>query len=316
MLPVVIYSGAHHGYATYGTSPRRGIRLFDMNTLTNRKCAEYLWLVFIALFISACSQAGGDVSAQKDTDHQATSDNDEVSIMQALYNNVRTPDGFYHEVLPTNGFYTISHVKNTDLLSPVDRAGVAVYELSTDDFSEALDWSETAATYQASYKALVDNTESDFYLQFTRADPAAPELMHLSRVFKRSVLDRSGVDRNADGAYQGRVALTSMNTDKLRSMVEYLWLFSFSNNYGNAVLSSSISESSDEYRHLMREARLIAGTGGACDRIDVYETLYETDRATGMIWKTRRLAHSFLAKNEAGEFSVCADGEADQAGNQ
>ena len=280
-----------------------------MKTFSVRVNLRALGMVVLALTISACSSSGEDSAAQKSIELNDSETGDKAAVMYALYNNVRTPDGFYHEDVPHDGFYTISHVKNTDLLQPVDRSGMAVYELSTDDFSQALDWSETAAGYQAGYKSLVDNTQTDFYLQFTRVDPVAPDLVHLSRVFKQSVLDRSGVDRNADGAYQGRVELAALNSNRLKTLMEYLWVFSFSNNYGNAVLGSSITEYAEEYRHTLREAKLIIGTGGDCDRIDVYETLYETDKATGMIWKTKRLADSFLASNDGGALSVCADDE-------
>lgn len=258
-----------------------------------------------AIALASCGQTQNPSTSAKNTASTNDIANMEIAAMQALYSNTRLPADFYRDDVPAEGFYTISHVKNTDLLAPTARSGIAVYELSTDDFTEALDWTETAASYQTGDRQLVDNSDTELFMQFSRADPAAPDLIQLSRVFKLSVLDRNGVDRNNDEAYQGRVTSAELGAQQLKSMLEYLWLFSFSNNYGNAVLSSVISETNTEFLHTMLEAKLtLAGTGD-CDQVDIYETIYATDKASGMIWKSRQLMQSFFSRNDAGVYSVC-----------
>ena len=95
------------------------------------------------------------------------------------------------------------------------------------------------------------------YFQFTRYDPESPQFINMHRVFKASALDRNGVDRSdEDAKYKGRITLTELTAENVKLIVEYLWLFTLSNNYRNAVLESYTTETESKFEHVMKQARL------------------------------------------------------------
>lgn len=257
---------------------------------------------FVALTLSACSgseTSGSDIS----TANSAA----EMVIANALYFDKRTPAGFYKEDFQDDTFYSISHVKNTSLLAPADRAGLTVHELASDDFSEAMTWSDTAAQYQPSYKQLADNTETRLYFQFTRFDPDSPQFINMHRVFKASVLDRNGVDRSDESAsYKGRITMPNPTADDVKLIIEYLWMFTLNNNYRNAVLESYTTETDSEFIHIMKQARLNLNYDGGCDDVDVYEIRYRMPKDSGFIWKEKTLTDEFTAKRTDSYLEICS----------
>jgi hypothetical protein len=250
-------------------------------------------------FITACS-GQGDYSGQKGESDKGlnTSETTDYKIAEGLYTDQRVPDDFYHNELPDdNVFYVTYHIKNTDLVPTYDRPGMAVYELSTDDYSQALNWSETAAAFRPVYKPLVDSSETGLYFQFTRVDPDNPLFIDLVRVFKSSALDRSGVDRtNPDEHYQGKINLDMLSMKFSKTVDEYIWTFSFDNNYGTLVIASNISDYESEYVHIIREARLADGTEDTCDTISIHNLVYDIDKSTGKIYKEDNFIRKFYAK--------------------
>ena len=230
------------------------------------------------LLLSAC---GADSSAP-DT---AISD---TRIAERIYLDKRTPDNFFNndEAITGDSFYSISHLKNVELLTPAEKIGLPQYELSTDDFTQALNWSETVASKQTVYRQLVNNSDTPLYYQFTRVDLNNSEFIHLSRVYKASTLDRSGVDLSESGSYQGKIVSTVYTTTLVKQIVEYLWTFSFNNNYGHAVLQSSTIENGLSLTHTLLEAKLITSSSASCDSIEIFESNYSIDKSSGEIWKT------------------------------
>ena len=227
-------------------------------------------------------------------------------IANALYFDKRTPAGFYKEDFQNDNFYSVSHVKNTSLLPVVDRAGLAVHELASNDFVEAMTWSDKAAEYQPSYQQLADNTETKLYFQFTRFDPASPQFINMHRVFKASVLDRNGVDRSDENAsYKGRITMPNPTAADIKMIVEYLWMFTLSNNYRNAVLESYTTESETEFVHIMKQARLNLNYNGGCDDVEVYEVRYRVPKDSGFIWKEKVLTETFSAKRTDSYLEIC-----------
>ena len=181
-----------------------------------------LLLISTTFFVTAC----GSTTA---TTEETVANNDLLTA-KALYFDKRTPDDFYHEESSSDLFASISHVKNIGILPLDNRSGLSVYELSSDDFVEAMTWDEQATVYQPLYSQLVANSETDLYYQFTRVNPDLPEFVDISRVFKADILNRAGVDRSdEDGEYQGKITLTDMTAAAVKQVVEYLWMFSFSN---------------------------------------------------------------------------------------
>ena len=250
-----------------------------------------------ALLLSACGSSSTD-SGQENSD---------TAIIERIYLDKRTPDNFYtnDEDFTGDSFYSVSHVKNIELLSPAEKIGLPQYELSTDDFAEALDWSETAANNQPVYTQLVDNSDTPLYYQFTRVDSNNSEFIHLSRVYKASVIDRSGVDLSQAGSYQGRIVSNTYSTTLVKQIIEYLWTFSFNNNYGNAVLESSTTETSSSFTHTLLEAKMTSNGASSCDTIEVFESYYFIDKATGEIWRTTQSLRTLQATFNGTFASLC-----------
>ena len=259
---------------------------------------RFLWAGLFALLLSACSSGSDSNSEESAAINSTTAD---MEIAAALYFDQRTPDDFYKEDYQDDKFYLASHVKNIDLLPIVDRQGVTVFELTSDDFTEAMNWSEQSAVFQASYKQLVDNTETLLYRQFTRVDPAAPQFVYLNRVLKASVLDRNGVDDD----YKGRITLTNMTAADVKFIIEYLWTFTIDNNYGNAVLSSSLTETVDTFVYVMQQASLTSSFDDSCDVIEVYDVRYTVPKASGFIWKDEVLEREISAKRSGDFLEIC-----------
>lgn len=289
-----------------------------MLTYVTNRAFFSISLLFLSLTLSACGgggqgssteTAGGNSSASLSSVGVNVDAYNDMDILRALYLNVRTPAGFHSETYPySDVYYSTSHVKSAELLPIAHRAGVARYELSTDDFAEALDWSEQAAILMPMYKQLVDTRETDLYFEFTRVNLNYPQFVHLSRVFKSSAIDRSGVDLTQPGTYQGRITLQTLPADRVKMIMEYFWTFSFSNNTGNAVLKSYTTETDTDYIHKMEEAKLITGPLGQCDTVEIFETTYLVEKETGDIWKYQEMTREISSKYNEGEFEVCDNG--------
>ena len=257
-------------------------------------------LFSVTFFLAACSSAEEVTGASK-----VTEDNNLLTA-KALYFDKRIPDNFYRETSSDDLFVSISHVKNTGILPFSGRNGVSVYELSSNDFVEAMAWDEQATVYQPLYSQLVDNSETKLYYQFTRVNPDLPEFKDISRVFKANMLDRSGVNRNEeDGEYQGKITLANMNAGAIKQLVEYLWMFSYSNNYSNAVLESYTRETVSEFIHTMKQAEINFSYDGSCDEISSYEIRYSINKESGLIWKDKFLLDTFTAKRSGVSVEVC-----------
>jgi len=254
-----------------------------------------LLLISVTFFVTACG-----------TTTEETVANNDLLIAKALYFDKRTPDDFYHEESSSDLFASISHVKNIGILPLDNRSGLSVYELSSDDFIEAMTWDEQATVYQPLYSQLVANSETDLYYQFTRVNPDLPEFVDISRVFKANILNRAGVDRSdEDGEYQGKITLTEISVADVKQVVEYLWMFSFSNNYSNAVLESYTSETVDEFIHTLKQARINFSYDGSCDEIELYEIRYSIAKESGLIWRDKVLMSTFSAKRNGTSVKIC-----------
>ncbi len=260
---------------------------------------RFLWTGLFILLLTACSGGSGSDSEERAAITNASAV--DMNIATALYYDQRTPEGFYKEAYQGDQFYLANHVKNIDLLPLADRQGVTVFELTSDDFIEAMDWSEQSATLQSTYKQMVANSETLLYHQFTRVDPATPQFVHLNRVLKASVLDRNGVT----DTYRGRITLASMNADDVKLIIEYLWTFTINNNYGTAVISSAINETVNDFEYVMQQARLNSHFDGSCDTIDIYDVRYTVSKASGFILKNETLQREISAKRTGNFLEIC-----------
>jgi hypothetical protein len=272
------------------------------------------------LALTACQQGGGEGTdtasqgvtlVQQQTSQTDTTDGDianwsDLDIAEAIYTDQRTPEDFYQVKVPDDAFYTTYQLKNTDLVAAADRDGMPVYELSTDDFSQALQWVETAAQNRPVYKQLVDTTETDLYYQFTRVDLANPQYIDNYRVFKSNVMDRSGVDITNPDSFQGTITQNPVSAARVKTIDEYLWTFSYANNYGTAILQSTVTEYSGTFAHTMFEARLAPAFDGSCDTITVVAMTYSVDKMTGDIDKEEDQIRTLYAQRDQYGFKLCS----------
>lgn len=255
--------------------------------------------------LSSCGGGGGSNGSVPEANN-ANKSND-LTIAERIYKNKRIPAGFFtiEEPLAEDVFYSVSHVKNIEILAPAEKVGLPHYELSTNDFAQALIWSEQAASNKPVYKQLVDNTDTELYFQFERVDLNNTNFIHLSRVFKSDVIDRSGVDLTKANNYQGKISSASLDSILVKQIIEYLWTFSFSNNYGNTVIESNSSETGVAFNHILLEAKMTSGGNDACDTIEIFESQYSVDKTTGEMSKTIQTIRTYLASFNGSTSSLC-----------
>ncbi len=271
--------------------------------------------ILIVPVLVSCGGAGG--SGTTDSVNKAALDkvsDADRALLHAVYFDQRTPSGFYHAPIPAAvtdaSSYTIHHIKNTSILSVADRVNQPQYELSAVDLTEALNWSETAASLLPVYRQLVDEDETKFYYQFARVDMNAPDIYYYDRVLKRSVISRSGVDLSVPSVlnqpiYMGQVNLSALSLVDIQQLIEYLWSFSKSNNFGHAVVSTFITEDINHIIYTMEEARLTPDYSGQCDQVSVYRISYSIEKPGGRMTRSTVLLRHLFARREAAQIVSC-----------
>ncbi len=276
-----------------------------------RAAYRSIWLL-VTLSISACGGGGSSDDTSDDaasiTAVEAASENtsenplaflDNNHIMTALYTNVRTPDDFYTETSPPpDTFQTIRHIKNNDV--PTLPVVATQYELCSNDFSEALSWSDSLGDGD-----LVDNRDHAIFFEFTRVHLSSPETTTLHRVYKCDHVNRNTVDLLNPSSHLGQYTQTPQQASSIKTLLEYFWRFTISNNYGNAILGSVTIEQTDRYQHTFYQATLSSTNNSQCDAIDVYRIEYLISKADGTISKNQKSHSSFSAINNGGSYEIC-----------
>lgn len=264
----------------------------------HRNLSLCLLLVAAAGGLAAC---GGGAVAPGPEVAQAP-DAADLHVARAVYGiDPSLPAGFYNEPNPYPDRQTFTvHVKSHDM--PTGPMGQN-YELCTDDFAEALDWSATNAAAQGFTTSLTSNSDSEWYYQFDRAIDASEPAMLINRVFKCSQLDRSGL---SDAGAAGVINHRPVDAADLRWVAEYLWTFSPYNNALHAVIESSGSTTADRLVHRIQRAfaRKFAGSKG-CDLIEVWNLDYTSDRTSGTLQQSEEFVRVFEASYETGQAVLC-----------
>lgn len=123
------------------------------------------------------------------------------------------------------------------------------------------------------------------------------------------MLDRSALDIRSLAEDLGLYTETVQNQIYIKLLIEYLWSFSEFNNYGNAILSSIVSDATSYYLHTMQHARLTDSTllESDCDRIDVYRVNYQIQKTDGAISVSEILQNSIYSHYQDGEATICED---------
>jgi len=266
--------------------------------------------VLAAVVLSACGGGGGDSSAPApavSAPPRPVTQSD-LQIAQGVYGTgPRTPAGFYSDPPPSGHDYvSTTHLKNAD----VDAASVApqpLYELCTDDWSQALEWSELGAHSSPQYSDLVETNDDPRYFEFGRVRQGDPTFYVRARVFKCAYLDRASVNLRAAAGTAGTLNRRPPTAADLREMSEYLWQFTQYNNVGYAVLQSSGSSTTGTLTHTLHLGVLVRGaSSGSCDRVDVIAWRHTLDTMTGSVQVESQTLWSFGAREAAGVASLCS----------
>jgi hypothetical protein len=269
-----------------------------------------LLLVGSAL-VSACGGGGGGGDSesapqpsQSPSPARAVAQTD-AEIARLVYSDERTPAGFYEDTtVPVTGYVATSHLKNSDLAA--SSAGSAAHELCTDDWNQAMQWSEDVAAAAPTYADLVATDSNSRFFEFGRVPRGQVGAYLRSRVYKCAYLDRANVNLQAIEGAAGRFNRRPFSASDLRELSEYLWLFSTFNNFGNAVLKSSGSTGS-AMSHTLHIATLTRAPGtGGCDRIDVIEWSHAANAQDGELQRSRRTLWSFGAREVGAAVEICA----------
>jgi hypothetical protein len=263
-----------------------------------------------AVVLSACGGGGGDSSAPAPAASAPLRPvtQSDLQIAQGVYGvGPRTPAGFYSDPPPSGHDYvSTTHLKNAD----VDAAAVApqpLYELCTDDWSQALEWSELGAQSSPQYSDLVETNDDPRYFEFGRVRQGDPTFYVRARVFKCAYLDRASANLRAAAGAAGTLHRRPPTAADLREMSEYLWHFTQYNNVGYAVLQSSGSSTTGTLTHTLHMGVLSRGAAsGGCDRVDVTAWRHTLDAMTGSLQVESTTLWSFGARESAGVVSLCS----------
>lgn len=264
-------------------------------------------LPMIALALSACGGGGGGSGATTTAASFAPPravEQSDLQIASAIYSGgSRTPAGFATDTPPNvQGVVATSHVKNTDL-DPALPGSSAQFELCTNDWNEALAWSETSAHNQPQYANLVATNDDARYFEFARMQTGSPNVYVQSRIYKCAYLNRSTANLRDSSGAAGQLNVRPLGSEELRRSSEYLWQFTTYNNFGNVVLKSSGANA----EHTVIIGALVrGGMSATCDRVDVIAWRHRVNASTGALTLDTQTLWSFGARESSGIAQLCA----------
>ncbi|MEM1439487.1 MAG: hypothetical protein AAF545_04830 [Pseudomonadota bacterium] len=254
----------------------------------------------ICTVMAACGGGGGS-APQVATPVAADIARDLELAALAYSTDQRTPSGFYSEAVryPDRSEFRF-HIKSDDL-------GVAAplaFEMCSDDFNEALQWSEAGADARDFDTMLTGNAETDWFFEFDRAVIDVQPAVVINRVFKCSALDRAGL---APDGYAGQLMMRPLGADELRFVAEYLWQYSIYNNALNAVSASVPGTEAGALVHDLERVEVLVGDGQAsgCDRVEVWTWRWTADPTTGALTSEQRFERAFDARFENATAQLC-----------
>jgi hypothetical protein len=251
-----------------------------------------------ALGIAGCGGGSGGTAttpAMPSAAAQYGISSSNLEIATALYqDSARTPAGFYADPAPPGESYVATlHIKSSDVAA----TATADFELCTDDWNQALQWSEAAAGTGGGYANLVGNSATARYFEFDRLRPGTPQLYLRQRVYLCSYLDRSGTVAGVSTGPAGSLNLRPIGAGDLRQLSEYLWRFTAWNNYGSAVLASEPDPVDTGMAHALVVATLVSnGAAAGCDRIDIVAWRHKVTAGTGALERTLAPLWNFNAR--------------------
>lgn len=290
------------------TQRRIFIRI-DYERVMSALFTRTLRLVTGSIVLLLCACGGGGAASSSTSNAQTagasggvTQTNSQIAAL--IYSDSqRTPNGFYAENVPVfSGYVATSHLKTTDLNSNA----VLHYELCSDDFNQALQWSNTADSVSGDNATLTGNDVTDRYFEFDRLRAGTPQGYLRQRIYKCAYLNRNTVDLQAPAGDAGTLNARPMDAATLKTLSEYLWQFTRYNNFGNVVLSSSGAAGANSLTHSLVIATLTrVGSVGSCDSIDIADWKHSLNTTTGELTLSVTPLFSFHAQESNGAVSVC-----------
>jgi hypothetical protein len=261
---------------------------------------------------SSCGGGGGGASAPSAPSHVAPTPivsprpvaQTDFEIAKTIYSgSPRTPEGFYADPTPPGQFVATAHLKNSD----IEGASGPEHELCTDDWNQALSWSEEHAQEAQSYSDLVETNDEPRFFEFGRTRASEPEFYVRQRVFKCSYVDRAAVDLRAPEGAAGLLNLRPLTAAELKTLSEYLWTFTEYNNFGSAVLKSLGTAGATSFSHSLYIASLTRNAvSSECDRIEVLEWKHSVDSSTGALTLNVETVLSFGARETSAGVELCS----------
>lgn len=186
------------------------------------------------------------------------------------------PPGFYQENLAGASIYyenTVSIRKSEDW-----------FELSTDNRDQAFAWSEASSQKSSVYRALQSERQTEKYFEFRYINPDNPSDILLSRVHKRSYLDRSRFNHFNPTPLLGVFNFRPINVNTVQNLCEYLWFTERYNIVDYRILAIATTESADKIScalyYILIEGKLM---------IRVMRREYSVAKKSGEIYQTESL---------------------------
>ncbi|MEL6868845.1 MAG: hypothetical protein AAFO81_03505 [Pseudomonadota bacterium] len=274
------------------------------NATANNSLARVRWLaVTLAWAIAGCGAGGNDNPQTPDLASNPVGDSPDLALAERLYAGTdRVPEGFLVESAqyPDRSEFRF-HVSNTDI--GLGNPGQTRFEMCSDDFAEALQWSALSSAARNFQTTLSATDENDWFFEFDR-DVAGPEsAMVVSRVFKCATLDRSNRDAAGLAGTLNRAPATAAD---LKFISEYLWQFSLYNNALHAVVDSREDRSANVNAHIIERAQLLPGgaaTAG-CDMVEMWHWSHALE-PDGILVETDRFVRAFDVRQENGVVTAC-----------
>ncbi len=221
--------------------------------------------------------------------------------------DARTPAGFDVESRPANVAGTLStrHLKNTDLATG-PQAISPLYEVCTNDLAQAIDWSERQATWQGQYSDLTEVRSDARMFEVVRVPRADVTAMIRHRVFRCDYVDRAGSDLRAETGSAGSMNQRPLTAGELEKLAEYLWQFTMFNNADYAVESSSTSTSSGALVQTIRMGKLVSGSAGSCDSVEIVDWTHTMNATDGTLTRALTPVRSIQVKASGSGAEACS----------
>jgi hypothetical protein len=235
-------------------------------------------------------------------------DQSDLDIARSVFGEKsRTPNGFYTESKPSGYQYvSTTQLKNADIDPTVDDS-TPVHELCTDDWNQALQWSEASAQLEPTYADLVDTNTQERFFEFGRVRQGEPQFYMQDRVYRCAYLNRDSANLRLPKGQAGQFNERPTTADDLKELSEYLWQFTEYNNFGHAALKSEGASASTELSHTIYIANLAhAGITASCDRVDVIAWRHRLDSTTGNLQLEVQDLWSFGARQVGGVTELCS----------